>query len=82
MAPDAPLPGYGNASWPNVSNPLAPTAADHAAHTTRKGIPYPGDLGMTRKQTSMLLKAPKIMKSRSGKMPTRSTRGPKRKKKL
>lgn len=78
MPTDAPLPNYGNSSWPNVSNPLAPTKADHAAHTSPKGIPYPGDLGMTRKQTAMLLKAPKILKSHK----PRSTRGAKRRKKL
>lgn len=55
------MPSYGE-SWPRISNPLAPTPDDHAAHTSPKGIPHPEDLGMTRKHAKMLLKAPRLGK--------------------
>lgn len=36
MAPDA--------NWPAIKNPLEISEADHAAHRSPKGVPWPHDL--------------------------------------
>lgn len=45
--------------WPWIGNPSNITPADHAAHTTPKGIAYPEDLGLTSKHHKPLLKLAK-----------------------
>jgi hypothetical protein len=56
--------------WPNVSNPLAPTPADHAAHSPLKGIPHPHDIGMDdKKAVSKLYKGARKMPKARKTMP-------------
>lgn len=59
MPPETTMPGYA-ASWPNIRNPMAITPDDHAAHTTRPGIHYPSDEGMSSKHSKMPFKARKF----------------------
>ena len=59
MPDNVALPGY-KFGWPMISNPLAPTPADHTAHTTRPGIHYPEDVGMTSKHSKLPFKAKKM----------------------
>ena len=76
MHPDANMPGYALA-WPYVSQPLNPTAEDHARHTTRPGIHYPSDVGMTSKASKLPFKAKKF----SNPLTRKSVRTVKRRKK-
>lgn len=56
------IPNYG--SWPNISNPLNPTRADHAAHTSPKGILRPEDMGLSgSKHKGALSKGMRFMKA-------------------
>jgi hypothetical protein len=50
-----------DASWPNIKNPLAITAEEHAAHTERRGIPHPKDLLPGAKSTTMAKTALKFV---------------------
>lgn len=61
-----------DSAWPNITNPLHITEADHAAHRSPVGVPYPQDLvpGMDgRKAVGQLMKAARkpalAMKSKS-----------------
>ncbi len=36
--------------WPGIADPLNITAADHAAHRERPGIPHPEDYGLNGKK--------------------------------
>lgn len=76
MTADSTIPGYNSANWPNLQNPARPTAADHAAHTTRKGIHYPEDIGMVTKHGKKIFKVAKMHRA----MPKRAM--PKRRKKF
>lgn len=49
-------------NWPNVRDPNNITEADHAAHRSPKGIPYPQDLGMSAKAHKGLMKLAKFAK--------------------
>jgi hypothetical protein len=50
-----------DASWPNISDPLNITPEDHARHTERPGVPYPGDLLPGHKSTTMAKTALKFV---------------------
>lgn len=39
-----------NLDWPGIPNPLNITAADHAAHRERPGIPHPENYGLNGKK--------------------------------
>lgn len=66
--------------WPNIKNPLAITAEDHARHTERRGIPLPGDLIEGQKSTTMAKSALKFV-NKPHTMPKRkpTRNGPRRK---
>lgn len=46
-----------DALWPNLPRYANFTPADHAAHTTRRGVHLPDDVGMGPKSTKQLLKS-------------------------
>lgn len=50
-----------DASWPNIANPLAITAEDHARHSERPGVPWPNDLMPGHKSTTMAKTALKFV---------------------
>lgn len=73
------MPNY--TEWPGIPNALNITAQDHAAHTTRKGIHHPSDLGMTAKHGNKIFKAIKIGNPLKPKGKVRSFKPVKRRKK-
>ncbi len=72
-----------DAAWPNLPAYGPFTKADHAAHTSPKGIPYPGDLVPGTHSHKMAKLAMKFTHKPHLKFPVKTSprRGPRRKKK-
>jgi hypothetical protein len=69
-----------DAAWPNLPAHGQFTAADHAAHTTPKGIAYPEDLIPGAKSHKFAKSILKVVRKPHLKTPTRRS-SPRRKKK-